>query len=216
MDEFAQYQIDTGKDINSQATDPLFNAIGSNDFRPVAGSPACTMSDTGSFVGALPCVYIDTDSDGMPDSFENLYGLDPDDPADANYHNDTDGLTNLQEYLLGTDPTNPDTDGDDISDESDICPLIPPVHVAGTYYSSVQTAYESAASSAIIQTQDTALTGNLVFASIKSITLNGGYECNYGVSEGTTNIIGSVTILNGSVYIQSGAFEINWNNTALM
>jgi hypothetical protein len=60
--------------------------------------------------------YGDTDSDGMPDTFEFNYGLDPSDPTDATKDKDNDGLTNLKEYQIGTDPTNPDTDGDGLKD----------------------------------------------------------------------------------------------------
>ncbi|MFX1560409.1 MAG: hypothetical protein ACFFBL_07460, partial [Promethearchaeota archaeon] len=45
------------------------------------------------------------DNDGMPDSWEMLYGLDMNNPDDAQLDKDGDGLTNLQEYLLGTNPT---------------------------------------------------------------------------------------------------------------
>lgn len=55
----------------------------------------------------------DDDNDGMNNGFENLYGLDKDDPNDANIDGpDGDGLTNLQEFNLGTDPTKADSDGD--------------------------------------------------------------------------------------------------------
>jgi len=67
----------------------------------------------------------DTDGDGIPDSWETTYGLNPNDPSDAALDSDGDGLTNLQEYQLGTNPTNPDTDGDGIIDAVDIHPLIP-------------------------------------------------------------------------------------------
>jgi hypothetical protein len=48
---------------------------------------------------------LDQDSDGMPDAWENLYGLDPLNPADAAADADGDGMTNLGEFLSGTNPT---------------------------------------------------------------------------------------------------------------
>lgn len=47
----------------------------------------------------------DTDNDGMPDTWETAYGLNPSDSSDASLDADDDGLTNLQEYLAGTNPT---------------------------------------------------------------------------------------------------------------
>ncbi|HUI06905.1 MAG TPA: hypothetical protein VL486_07845 [Verrucomicrobiae bacterium] len=49
---------------------------------------------------------LDADGDGMPNGWEQSYGLDPLNPADANVDTDGDGFTNLQEYQAGTDPTN--------------------------------------------------------------------------------------------------------------
>ncbi len=49
----------------------------------------------------------DRDNDGMPNVWEELYNLNPDDPSDAAADADGDGLTNLQEYLAGTDPRDP-------------------------------------------------------------------------------------------------------------
>jgi hypothetical protein len=51
---------------------------------------------------------VDTDNDGMPDSYENQFaGLDANNPADAALDLDFDGATNLDEYLAGTVPNNP-------------------------------------------------------------------------------------------------------------
>ncbi|MEZ5301777.1 MAG: hypothetical protein R3F11_14165 [Verrucomicrobiales bacterium] len=41
----------------------------------------------------------DRDRDGMPDVWEEMRGLDPEDPADGNADRDGDGFTNLEEYL---------------------------------------------------------------------------------------------------------------------
>lgn len=44
----------------------------------------------------------DTDTDGMPDAWENLHGV-----TDPTRDNDGDGFSNLQEYLAFTDPADP-------------------------------------------------------------------------------------------------------------
>jgi hypothetical protein len=51
-----------------------------------------------------PSGIVDTDSDGMPNSWEQLYNFNPNSAADAAQDADGDGMTNLQEYLAGTHP----------------------------------------------------------------------------------------------------------------
>jgi parallel beta-helix repeat protein len=46
----------------------------------------------------------DSDGDGMPNVWERMHGLDPNDPADAKKDIDGDGTSNLEEYRDGTDP----------------------------------------------------------------------------------------------------------------
>jgi len=48
---------------------------------------------------------LDTDGDGMNDWWEDKYGLNKDDPSDADEDLDGDGYTNLQEFNLQSDPT---------------------------------------------------------------------------------------------------------------
>lgn len=99
---------------------------------------------------------LDTDSDGLPDAWELLHGLDPTDPADAAADPDGDSLTNLQEYNAGFDPrvfepislpsavsapfavdnrTAPgaDTDGDGLPDAWEIAHGLDPASAAGIH-----------------------------------------------------------------------------------
>jgi len=46
----------------------------------------------------------DSDNDGMPDAWEEQFGLDPRTTADPTLDSDRDGYANIEEYLNGTDP----------------------------------------------------------------------------------------------------------------
>jgi hypothetical protein len=48
----------------------------------------------------------DADGDGMPDEWEDLYGLLRGNSADAALDKDGDGMSNLAEFRAGTNPTN--------------------------------------------------------------------------------------------------------------
>lgn len=61
----------------------------------IAAAPAPDQVTTGS---------LDSDGDGMPDSWEEQYGFNKDSAADAALDFDGDGMTNLQEFLAGTHP----------------------------------------------------------------------------------------------------------------
>ena len=62
----------------------------------------------------------DSDGDGMPDLWEERFGLDPGDPGDAVTDPDGDGLSNLEEFRYCTSPRSHDTDRDGVSDGDEI------------------------------------------------------------------------------------------------
>jgi hypothetical protein len=75
----------------------------------------------------------DSDGDGMPDWWEILHELDPNDPSDAFLDPDGDGLTNLEEHGSGTNPNNIDSDGDGLPDAWEIANDLDPSNPADAY-----------------------------------------------------------------------------------
>ena len=73
------------------------------------------------------CEAWDSDGDGMDDSWEESYNLDPDDASDSDDDPDNDNLNNLQEYQNGTNPNQADSDGDGTIDSEDPNPTYPDV-----------------------------------------------------------------------------------------
>ncbi len=78
---------------------------------PTTGSYRITVRNVGQPTGAGSLNFnittvADADGDGMPDTWENLFGLSPTNSADQLLDSDGDGYTNAQEYTAGTDPTN--------------------------------------------------------------------------------------------------------------
>jgi hypothetical protein len=63
------------------------------------------ISQVGGYPEYKGKAYKDSDGDGMPDAWEKKYGLNPNDPSDANGDINGDGYTNIEKYINGIDPT---------------------------------------------------------------------------------------------------------------
>ena len=72
-----------------------------------------------SLCTSVYCDFIDSDNDGMPDSWETTYNLN-NSINDADNDNDNDSVVNLHEFYHNTNPLNSDSDNDGLSDAYEI------------------------------------------------------------------------------------------------
>jgi hypothetical protein len=129
--EGVPYSYQPAADDPGGASDPLLWSLS-------AGPPAMTIDGASGGVGWLPefvdagqdwlvqvdvddgdggtdseaftisVAFVDDDADGLPDTWEAMWGLDPGDPTDPGEDPDGDGLDNAAEYALGQNPNSYD------------------------------------------------------------------------------------------------------------
>lgn len=110
---------------NYLTSNPLICDVSSEGVVTATGSGNVLISVLNE--GALTTVNIrvklvanDDDEDGLPNDFEIVNGLDPNDPVDALEDIDMDKLNNLGEFGSGTDLRIADTDNDGLDDGEEV------------------------------------------------------------------------------------------------
>ncbi len=104
--ETSDSYLASGRRVFCEAGDPSEGKKGCG--RPIPfGVKVCPYADCGVRQPEEVKVEVDTDGDGLFDEWEKKYGLNPNDPADADADLDGDGFTNIEERDAGTDPSDP-------------------------------------------------------------------------------------------------------------
>ncbi len=103
---------------------PEYDGQSSIDVGAPVGTHRVTLQlSDGKNTGSVDHVFVideDADRDGLGDTFEQQYRLDPQSPNDAVLDGDADGLDNVTEQRWGTDPTKADSDSDRYRDDTEL------------------------------------------------------------------------------------------------
>ena len=120
-----------GQDLDSQLIgkhSSFFNPNGAEIQRLIIETTGVSYKELKNlFINTEGDKSLDADGDGMPDSWEKQYNLNPT-RNDADRDLDNDGILNLVEFENSTNPDNKDTDGDGMPDgwelKNNLDPLI--------------------------------------------------------------------------------------------
>lgn len=127
----ARYADGSTRDVTGQAagtnyasTNPAVVSVSADGLLRATGTGVALLTVRKDGVLASRSVAVqtagDVDGDGLPDAYESLNGLNPNDPIDAQEDEDRDGLSALEEFAEGTNPNVSDTDGDGLEDGEEV------------------------------------------------------------------------------------------------
>lgn len=192
-------------------TDYGYDEVGNRLVKAVYSPP--TANFTASAVigyGPLFSVTFTDSSTGNPASWLWDFG---DNSGTNSQQNPTHAYNNLGSYTVSLTVSNP-AGSNAITKTSYItvqsCPNSS-VRIVGdpNVYTTLQAAYNAAANGNVIQAQARVFTENLTAGNSNniSITLDGGYLCDFSSNPGATSLQGVLTISNGTVTIKNFALQ---------
>ncbi len=160
---------------------------------PIEGSAPLTVDFTSSSTGYdQPLTYEwDFENDGTIDSTTE----------NPSYTYNATGIYSVKLITTDSDSDTSSITRTDYISVSEIC-LNLAVRRDGTYYSTMQAAYDDANDGDIIRSQDVSLVEGIIFNRNISVILEGGYNCDYTGITGQTRLNGTMTIDNGIVTIK--------------
>ena len=171
----------------------------------------------GEYIELLPPGWSDVVPEDIDDSGTVAgYGTEGDVIKGFVYNNGT--------YLILTSPVRPNTKIIGINNNrevvgiahnsargfvSTLCPNLPVriLSVIPEYFTTLQEAYDNAVDEDIIQLHDIFFTGEFHFDFDTSVTIAGGYDCEYTSATGASSVNGDIVISNGTVRIENVILE---------